>query len=645
MIAAKFHFCRYRRRSLGLVLAMALGGPGMVLSVASAQPAAKTSRELGGNQLEVWGMSYSTGADGKALGKCFPIKVTIAHQGGQAFRVGVFESEVGGGGPNWRASGWMAAMIAAQFVGFDPASTQISYDVSGFVDGPSAGALITVGTMAALRGDTVRSDAAMTGAINPDGTIGPVGGIPQKIEGAASAGKKLVLIPADVRLMDDVNQQRQVDLIEHGKALGVTVQPVGNIYEAYKLLTDRELPRPPQARHPELSEEAYGHNERKSREWVVRANVALEQYKNLPDTHKYEFTIANAEAAEIGLKRVENLLNEGEPARAYQSAIESTTAAVLSLEACRLNETYQTRTLDQAAAQVRAVGSATSKLDLTIGQLKRTKPKTVGQVAALINAHITLDTAVAQSVLARQLLEEQAADDDQRLGNVFSAHDYFQYALLNGEVAKDYLEALPNLGGRPLVNDAHLPDVADLFLHAAQANENVLDQLVIEEIAKSVGKRAEVIRAGLMRKDILYAQNRLILNAVLPSVVKELGTGPSADYARLAAAVEGYGGSSLLLAKYNTLRTELDDELNLTGIEYEKSLNNMVDTAEDQLRRSVAALVEHDIDPTACVEYYQIGRMYRDRSQVAKLDALSMYWRGQSIAWALAQLAGVSLAK
>lgn len=632
--------CR-RENAVVFLMALALTIASSALPVA-AQPA---GNEAGGGTLEVWGLSFTSDVDGKAKGHCFPIKVTVSHQGGQAFRVGVFESEVGGGGPNWRASGWMAAMIAAQIVGFDPANTQISFDVAGHVDGPSAGGLITVGTMAALRGDTIRSDAAMTGAINPDGTIGPVGGIPQKIEGAAAAGKKLVLIPADVRLMEDVNQKKQVDLVEHGKNLGLTVVPVSNIYDAYQLLTDRPLPRPPKAGHPELSPVAYEHNERKTREWAVRANVALEQYKNLPDTHKYEFTIANSAAAEGDLKRVENLLNEGEPARAYQSAIEAANAAMLSLEAARLNETYQTRTLDQAAVQVKALGSATSRLDLLVGQLKRAKPKTVGQLAVLINAHIVLDTAIAQSVLARQLLEEKAADDDQRLTNVFSAHDYYHYALLNGELAKDYLEEMPLLAGRALDEQTRLPDVADLFLHAAQANENVLDQQVIEEVARTFNKRAEAVRAGLMRKDLTYALNRLTLRAVLPSVVKELGAGPAADLARLSAAVEGYGGSSLLLAKYVTLKADLDDDLNVQAIQYEKSLQNMIDTTEDQLRRSIQALTKHDIDATTCIEYYQIGRMYRDRSQVAKLDALNMYWRGQSIAWALSQIAGVSLPK
>ena len=39
----------------------------------------------------------------------------------------------------------------------------------------------------------------MTGTINPDGTVGPVGGIPQKVEGAADEGIKTVLIPAGQR--------------------------------------------------------------------------------------------------------------------------------------------------------------------------------------------------------------------------------------------------------------------------------------------------------------------------------------------------------------------------------------------------------------------------------------------------------------
>ena len=43
------------------------------------------------------------------------------------------------------------------------------------------------------------TDITMTGTINPDGTVGPVGGIPEKIAGTAKAGYKRILIPAGQR--------------------------------------------------------------------------------------------------------------------------------------------------------------------------------------------------------------------------------------------------------------------------------------------------------------------------------------------------------------------------------------------------------------------------------------------------------------
>ncbi len=87
----------------------------------------------------------------------------------------------------------------------------VSFEYEGKVDGPSAGALMTIGVLAAVRGDTPKPDAAMTGTINPDGTIGPVGGIRFKIEGAAEKGMKLVLIPAGIR--SETRRQRRAESI------------------------------------------------------------------------------------------------------------------------------------------------------------------------------------------------------------------------------------------------------------------------------------------------------------------------------------------------------------------------------------------------------------------------------------------------
>lgn len=67
------------------------------------------------------------------------------------------------------------------------------------VGGPSAGLMFTLGiidklTPADLTGGKI---IAGTGTIDDDGTVGPIGGIPQKLVGAKQAGAQLFLVPKD----------------------------------------------------------------------------------------------------------------------------------------------------------------------------------------------------------------------------------------------------------------------------------------------------------------------------------------------------------------------------------------------------------------------------------------------------------------
>jgi len=63
------------------------------------------------------------------------------------------------------------------------------------VDGPSAGGIITAALIAVIEGKLLNDTVFATGTINPDGTIGKVGGILEKAVAAAKAGCKLFLVP------------------------------------------------------------------------------------------------------------------------------------------------------------------------------------------------------------------------------------------------------------------------------------------------------------------------------------------------------------------------------------------------------------------------------------------------------------------
>ncbi|MGL4731336.1 MAG: Lon family ATP-dependent protease [Clostridium sp.] len=67
----------------------------------------------------------------------------------------------------------------------------------GNIDGPSAGAAITVCVISALLEKPLRQDVAITGEISLRGNVKPVGGIFEKVYGARRKGIKTVIVPKD----------------------------------------------------------------------------------------------------------------------------------------------------------------------------------------------------------------------------------------------------------------------------------------------------------------------------------------------------------------------------------------------------------------------------------------------------------------
>jgi Lon-like ATP-dependent protease len=96
----------------------------------------------------------------------------------------------------------------------------------GGVEGDSASISVATAVISAIEGIPVRQDVAMTGSLSVRGDVLPVGGVTYKIEAAAKAGIKNVLIPTSN--MEDV-------LIEDRYRDAVTVIPVDNIEDVLKI--------------------------------------------------------------------------------------------------------------------------------------------------------------------------------------------------------------------------------------------------------------------------------------------------------------------------------------------------------------------------------------------------------------------------
>jgi uncharacterized protein len=105
--------------------------------------------------------------------------------------------------PDTQQSVVIAARVAQHFTGKSLRDKDVIFSIEvpeeakelQLVGGPSAGAALTLATIAAIEGKNVPDTVAITGTIQPDGTIGPVGGIFEKAKAAAEHGVKRFFVP------------------------------------------------------------------------------------------------------------------------------------------------------------------------------------------------------------------------------------------------------------------------------------------------------------------------------------------------------------------------------------------------------------------------------------------------------------------
>lgn len=175
--------------------------------------------------------------DGSAAAGIEPATVAVGSEGDAGFTLNLDDVRAKKAGPAWQAATASAAAVGTLLTGADQSAVHLRYDITGAIDGPSGGGMLTVGTMAAITGAPLDPKVTMTGTISPDGTIGLVSQVPAKVRAARKAGYTTVLIPWGTRTEIDASTGRSVDVVALGRSLGVTVRTVRSVAEAYKAFT------------------------------------------------------------------------------------------------------------------------------------------------------------------------------------------------------------------------------------------------------------------------------------------------------------------------------------------------------------------------------------------------------------------------
>lgn len=146
----------------------------------------------------------------------------------------------------------MSRLVAGNYSKNNIKDYDLIYSVTAdatLIGGPSAGAAITIATIFALNGEKPREDVMITGAINHDGSIGPVSSILEKAKASKETGATIFLVPL-LQSGDIVYETAQYcekfgyteicqtesipKKINVGEETGIQVVEVANIEEALK---------------------------------------------------------------------------------------------------------------------------------------------------------------------------------------------------------------------------------------------------------------------------------------------------------------------------------------------------------------------------------------------------------------------------
>lgn len=148
------------------------------------------------------------------------------------------EINLGGGslvGEEWKDGVRSAVQAVARLVGEDGHDWRITLKnraVTAVTDGRSSSGAIAVGILAAYKGDTLRSDIAMSGVVTPDGRIDVVGGLASKLEVAAGGQYRSLVISRHQPYTSDWPQGE-----EAAARLRVALIQTRTLAEAYEAMT------------------------------------------------------------------------------------------------------------------------------------------------------------------------------------------------------------------------------------------------------------------------------------------------------------------------------------------------------------------------------------------------------------------------
>nr|HEX4313239.1 S16 family serine protease [Kofleriaceae bacterium] len=591
-----------------------------------------------------------------------PVKLATAPNVDGSVQVGVYEDTAGGVGPQWRAGVWMSAFVAATTLGKDLTDYTFSAASGGYIDGASASGLMAGGFLAAMTGADVDPTVTMTGIINPDGTIGPVGGIPEKFAGSIAKGKKKIGFPIGMRYARSEASGEMVDLVELAKKQNVEAVEVANVQEAYHLLTGKTLPQTLPVTEADMTLDASTSTalEGKYVEWQHKLAgkwdeiLKLEQAGRLPPSLE-QLRDRAKRTAELA----EKLHDKHLVAAAYAKILEAWADTDAASQAYDLARKVESGDIKSAIADIAAIQSQddqTKKVFETIGAIK---PKTLGGHLQMMAAFQAALRAWGAQVFAKQSVaqatsylssldgtppaELQSPEAEESIvSSIVPAIALAAKMRTQSELALQIIDVEKEDSVSYLCSIPNMKRLSTSFRSAGGAAVNYFDELLLGG-AGGFGDYAKQ-QIAMIEPDYLNAMIGTHLQdweGLPQQLKKEWGDNSFAwNLLELAASELAYYNASALIAKYYSLGIETAHDGQIVRVERDKAFANMLATAERAARSSArGARIAAGAIPVQAKLSYQLAEVEKDGDLGQRVEALGELWTANAYAQTAVMLA------
>jgi uncharacterized protein len=573
-------------------------------------------------EVETVGLAFTaSGPEGKPAGVAIPLAVRVRQTPDKPIAVAVSNTQAGATGGQWSAAAWNASMVATFVTGTPVDGREFTFLTDGAIDGPSAGALMTVATIAALRGDELSDDTTMTGTINPDGTIGPVGGIPYKLQGAKSAGRTKMLIPSGLNRPAELADFPGVnDMDGLGRREGIEVHEVSDIYEAYFEFTGVELPRLGTSGEPELSDAAKERFEGPLEQVLAEYEAARSAFAALDPVLQDVLAgeMANAEqTAEVARALNQQDLVAGALDRASLALV----LAEAIVESGRLMTIYATNGYDAFQTNLVGINDANQqKLAGLFQTIKSDSPTTVADADVLIQMSQIASTAQAIDAVGDFYVDQynQAVTDDDQIS---AAINLAFWRVYQGKLV-DGADRLVGLGR--VSDSAALPDSIDL-----EGVERFFEQAAIANLVAYESLRDPECGAQHQIEEITVQRQRAEFSDTVDRYFGDALDPDTTEYYKLGTALSLYSKSAGLLSACYARP--------FTGVE---TLRTSLELSRDEAERAMSVLTDRDHELPLIVRLYEIASI--DQFTISDPTySLTSLWLAYAESRALSYLLGI----